>query len=580
MKTEEIIGGCPTDYDALFTQVKTAALLIDPADGCIVDANLAAAAFYGWPCEMLRAMRISEINTLTPAEISKEMARARTERRSFFNFRHRLANGTVRDVEVHSGPVILDGRSLLYSQIFDVSARASAEAALREREHNLRALTEQAHDAVIQIDENGAITLWNGAAERIFGFAPSEAMGKPVTLIMPEDLKASHMAAMEQAFAGGASDLVGRTVEVRGRHKSGREMPVEVSLARMTVDGRVRFAAIVRDITERKGAEQELRRLNAELEAQASRLAILAEEAEEERRREQRALSFLSTVMEAVPIPIFYKDLEGNYQGFNQAFVDFLGRTREEMAGHTVESVQPADLAGVHKEAEKLLLDTGVGQRYETRVESASGVMRDVVFTKALFRDEDGRPAGIVAAMMDITERKQLEKKLRDQASTDSLTGVLIRRSYEEAAQAELVRAARFGRELSMIMIDVDHFKVVNDTHGHDVGDDVLCALVKAFQDGLRQNVDLIGRLGGEEFVVLLPETGLSAAAGVAERMRLRVHDVRVTLPCGTVLGVTCSFGVAAWTEQGEDLHEFARRADQALLEAKRNGRDRVVEAA
>ncbi|MDY0306312.1 MAG: diguanylate cyclase [Desulfovibrionaceae bacterium] len=168
--------------------------------------------------------------------------------------------------------------------------------------------------------------------------------------------------------------------------------------------------------------------------------------------------------------------------------------------------------------------------------------------------------------------RDQAEARLRDMATIDGLTRLFNRRHFLETGQTELERARRYGRALSLIMFDVDHFKKVNDTFGHDAGDAVLRALAEAARDAMRQ-ADVLGRLGGEEFAAILPETGLKAGVEAAERLRRAVEALEVRHG-EHLLRLTVSLGVAQ-VREGENLDGLLKRADQALYEAKNSGRNR-----
>ncbi len=170
---------------------------------------------------------------------------------------------------------------------------------------------------------------------------------------------------------------------------------------------------------------------------------------------------------------------------------------------------------------------------------------------------------------------KQSNRQLRKLAVTDSLTGVYIRRYFFEQLERELSRATRYSYAVSVLMIDVDNFKAVNDTYGHLTGDRVLTGVAEALRDNLRRH-DVLARYGGEEFAVLLPHTDRTAAVGAAEKLRRIVRE-RVSLG-DPPQSVTVSVGVA--THIGDPALEIAqdilKRADEALYDAKRSGRDRV----
>jgi diguanylate cyclase (GGDEF)-like protein/PAS domain S-box-containing protein len=174
----------------------------------------------------------------------------------------------------------------------------------------------------------------------------------------------------------------------------------------------------------------------------------------------------------------------------------------------------------------------------------------------------------------DITEQKRTEERLRELATTDPLTGALNRRQLYELAEEEVRRAERYWRPLCFSMLDLDHFKAVNDRFGHAVGDEALKAVASAIRRSLRAT-DRLARHGGEEFVVMLPETPLATATGALERIRASVAGLQFKAR-GELVSITVSAGVVAW-RSGESVDAVIDRADRALYEAKRSGRNRVV---
>ena len=173
-------------------------------------------------------------------------------------------------------------------------------------------------------------------------------------------------------------------------------------------------------------------------------------------------------------------------------------------------------------------------------------------------------------------QARAAQAELRRLASIDELTGVANRRWFTAMANRELERCRRFNHQLALLMIDVDHFKKVNDTHGHAVGDEVLKAFTRVLEGNLR-SVDLLGRLGGEEFAVMLPESDQNAAAHTAERLRAAVEALEFPLENGETLKMTTSVGIAVLSNTDESLDNLLARADGALYIAKREGRNRVV---
>jgi PAS domain S-box-containing protein len=180
LKQEAILKESKSRYQSLFTDNNSVMILLDPQTGIIANANRAAAKYYGWPVDKLRGMNVSEINTLPFEKIKAAMAESRTEQKQQFYFKHRLANGEIRDVEVYSGPIDIGGKHLLYSIIHDITARKKAEEALREREEYLSITLQSIGDAVIATDIEGKITRMNPVAEMLTGWHFRDAKGQPL----------------------------------------------------------------------------------------------------------------------------------------------------------------------------------------------------------------------------------------------------------------------------------------------------------------------------------------------------------------------------------------------------------------
>lgn len=177
--------------------------------------------------------------------------------------------------------------------------------------------------------------------------------------------------------------------------------------------------------------------------------------------------------------------------------------------------------------------------------------------------------------IQDITEQKELQSRLEKLANTDDLTGCASRRFFMERAEEELLRVRRYGGAMSVLMLDLDHFKNVNDRYGHEVGDAVLKMFVRICQ-GLMRDVDVMGRLGGEEFAIMLPETGSEQALKVAERICQSVAAADVSVPGASRIHFSTSIGVSSLVERDVRVDALLNRADRALYQAKEAGRNQV----
>lgn len=199
---------------------------------------------------------------------------------------------------------------------------------------------------------------------------------------------------------------------------------------------------------------------------------------------------------------------------------------------------------------------------------------------------------GRVVLLRDVTDRKHAEEELRSASdelqkaneelnrlvNRDPLTELGNRRSFFERLDTELERQKRYGEPLSLLLVDLDHFKEINDRHGHPVGDQVLIAVARVLED-CRFDIDLIARLGGEEFGLILPNTDRQGAAVLAERLRQNICELTVTADDGEPVKITASLGIAALRDTTVDVSDLMRAADRALYRAKAEGRNRVAGA-
>lgn len=280
-------------------------------------------------------------------------------------------------------------------------------------------------------------------------------------------------------------------------------------------------------------------------------------------------------VLDALPTPVFFKDRAGRYQGCNRAFAELTGKAMDELVGRSVFELWPPELAQAYYDADEALMAGSGEQRYETQIQRPDGERRDVLFYKAVLRDTDGRVTGLVGTLLDITERKQLEQRLAEQAERDALTGLLNRRGILACLETLCQDRRHHNASICLLVCDIDHFKSVNDRHGHAAGDEVLRATAQRLRLHLRE-ADRVGRIGGEEFLVVLHDADLDAARHVAERLRAAVADERIPVD-GQPLAVTLSIGLARSEPRHEDWKALMKRADAALYQAKRLGRNRIV---
>lgn len=191
--------------------------------------------------------------------------------------------------------------------------------------------------------------------------------------------------------------------------------------------------------------------------------------------------------------------------------------------------------------------------------------------------NEDQRLVAFVGISMDITERKEMERQLQELASSDPLTGIFNRRYFMDELEHQLDHAKRYGMPLSLMIIDIDNFKQINDCGGHAMGDEAILQFVEVCKQTVRI-VDIFGRMGGDEFAIAMPETDSKSAWVLAERLMELINRLTIRHE-GEETGITVSIGLASCTieeSSQESIHTLLNRADKALYQAKRNGRNQI----
>lgn len=259
--------------------------------------------------------------------------------------------------------------------------------------------------------------------------------------------------------------------------------------------------------------------------------------------------------------------------------VELLGVPPEDFMadmGRFLELIHPDDRARFRDEDLKANR-RGTTFFIEIRVVLASGEQKWLRISSSRNRPEEGRLPIWSGYMIDISDTKRLESVLHDRATHDFLTGLANRQHFQAQFEVELARSKRYGRGGALLLMDLDHFKIVNDRFGHDAGDHVLRDLAGLVQKQLR-TADVFARWGGEEFCILLPETGRAEALEVADRICREVEVHGFEQESGSPIRITLSIGMTGLDAADDRIEIVMRRADEALYEAKRTGRNRVVE--
>lgn len=269
-------------------------------------------------------------------------------------------------------------------------------------------------------------------------------------------------------------------------------------------------------------------------------------------------------------------DRDGRIRSWNQGAANITGLTATDVIGRplSVLFAETQQQQGVPQRMLEIVRTQGHRREEQSRRRHDGGMFLALCTLDAV-RAASGELLGFVEVFQDVTEQRQREEALQHRATRDALTGIFNRGHFVELAGQEIERAQRFAEPLSVLLLDIDRFKRINDSYGHEVGDRIIVNLSRTAQASCRK-LDICGRLGGEEFAILLPRANKEPALEFAQRLRRRIADQRVAITGGRQIAYTASLGVASLRSTVRDLPELLRNADAALYSAKRGGRNRV----
>ncbi len=530
-------------YRSLFEKNTSVKLIIDPKNGQIVDANQAACAFYGYGRDQIKTLRISDINVLEAEQISAEMELARTEKRQYFNFTHRLANGELRQVEVYSGPLEVEGRSLLHSIIHDVTARRQLELELQRSASLLRGVFNALPDGVLLVDPEGNITHWNDAALRVLDVDEENLQQRHHCVLYPDGrrvppedyptLRATHG---HPVFNNELYAIEREGQPLRWVAASARPLPP-------TADGKPGGEVI---------SAVDVSRL---IELEATHLIA-------------------QSVFESTTEGIMVCDAQSRITRVNPAFSAITGYQQASVIGRN-----PSFLASGHHDQAfyRTMYETLARQDHwegEITNRRQDGSIYIAWLKIAVIRESNQNIQRYVALFSDITVKKRQEQEVWHQANYDALTNLPNRVLLNDRLQQAIAQCVRRNGQAALLYIDLDRFKPVNDTHGHQAGDELLRQVAHRIGNCLRDE-DTVARIGGDEFLVLLPTiTHRQAALTVAEKI-LESLCLPFRLPQATV-DIAASIGIALYPEHGTTAEALLEHGDAAMYRAKSEGRHTV----
>lgn len=434
------------------------------------------------------------------------------------------------------------------------------EESVRDLEFQTLALDE--HAIVSIADASGRITYVNEKFRQVFQYPVEELLGQDFRILNSGVHPKEFFAVLWRTITSGQV----WHGEVCNRKKDGSFCWLETTVRPVLgADGKpCQYVTIRTEITRVKEAEQVLQRGKEELEN------LVSERTAELREREE----LLGLITSSAHDAIVMVDDSGALTYWNEAADKIFGYTREEVMGRNFLTLIVPPQSRYREQYEtglKQLAATergNVGAAVELEVVRKDDSECFVELSLSAVQIK-GKWHGIGIAR-DITDRKRAEEMLKLQATTDALTGIANRRLFNSFLETEMRRAARHHLPLAVMIMDIDHFKQINDAYGHQVGDGVLVELTRLVSEKIREH-DFFARWGGEEFVILSPNCDTENMRLLAEKLRVAVE----THSFSDISRVTCSFGLTEYCT-GDSAEDFVGRADAALYRAKENGRNRV----
>ncbi|WP_043329799.1 sensor domain-containing protein [Curvibacter gracilis] len=417
----------------------------------------------------------------------------------------------------------------------DISERVE----LWHRSQLFQSIVESTDDAVISKTTQGIVTSWNAAAEQLFGYRADEMIGQPMLRLLPPERQSEEVEILRRIAAGQRI----AHFQTQRCHRDGHRLAVSVTISPVRDPlGRVSGAStIMRDVSHQKRLEEQLR-LTASVFTHANEGVVIT-------------------------------DPQGRMVDVNQAFERITGYAREEVLGRTAHFLRSGrDGPDV---VQQLLAELQAQGRCQGEVWSRrkNGEAYAGLLTVSRVDDAAGQPQNYVALFADVTSMRVQQERLEHLAHFDALTGLPNRLLLSDRLRQSMAHSRRQSQALAVLYLDLDGFKAINDSHGHDVGDALLVAVAGQMKMALRES-DTLARMGGDEFVVVLGQLpGAEACLPLVERLLLAC-----AAPLGVgdrLLQVSASIGITLFPQDDSDVDQLLRHADQAMYQAKQLGKNR-----
>jgi len=456
-------------------------------------------------------------------------------------------DGSSFPVEYGAYPLCESGAQIGAVVVFqDITERKQAKRQAQQDRDKLSGLVDSAMDAIISMDEQQNITLFNRAAEQVFGYRAADIIGQPVEKIIPLRFRAEHG---QHVAEFGRMGVTARSMNVRGLasglRANGEEFPFEASISQVEVAGKKIYTAILRDITQR--------------------------------RRDEEALQLAASVYQSSHEGVLVTDENNLIVDTNAAFTELTGFTLDEVRGKNPRMFQSGKHdTDFYREMWQSIDEKGhwQGEVWDRRKD---GKLHAKLLNICVLRHPDGSLFRYVGQFSDITEKKRKEELIWTQANYDDLTGLPNRRLLSDRLHHAMTASIRSGQHGALLLFDLDQFKQLNDTQGHGTGDQLLVEVARRLKACVRAE-DTVARMGGDEFLVVLGELSRDQneaavqAEQVAEKIR---NELYLPYALGTIVHhASSSAGLVIFLGNLRSEEELFAHADIAMYQAKAQGRN------
>jgi diguanylate cyclase (GGDEF)-like protein/PAS domain S-box-containing protein len=591
-------------YKMLFESIYDVVFIIDP-NGIIKEVSPSFMQMTGYKPEQIIGKSLNDFDFLTPESRGKAMSELKNiidgkplKQEEYQVFSRHGGTGTG---EVSGFPIIRDNKiTSIILLIHDITKRKETEEALRESEEKYRALADNPLVGFLII-QDGKYVFANDRVLKMHGYTADEIINAAHLSMLHPDYRDE---SVKTAVQVGKGEKPAGIIEQKRVKKNGEFFWASTVITPIEYLGKSAVAETIIDITEEKNAQEAVKQARDNLEEALNQL---------ERRNQQNRIiiemrdmiEVTETMKELPPVIIsnmkrlfpgsagalFYRDPEKQdmekIATWNE-FPDDVDKSKiacqecpayREGHPYIVDDTATADICPSMKNTTARLytcipiMERGdvIGLLHIRDGESMSAEAR-----KRLLIELKETSAPIFAYLSLSISNLRLTESLKNQAIKDPLTGLFNRRFLMETFTKEITRASRKKTNISIVMIDIDHFKKFNDEWGHAAGDELLTRLGKFFMENIRGS-DIACRYGGEEFVILMPEMNSSAAFNRIDSMRQEVKKLQVYYDDQLLPHIALSMGISEYPTNGDDVDELLRLADEALYKAKQGGRDRVI---